>query len=500
VELIWAILAAAGKVVTVEALVGSAIGGIVGNRIDAGFVALCEGTIGTLKRKDAIVNGTLEQAVRKSLLLAQMSIAQDCLETLVANDSVRSYRSVEVYIQFPNEIAWLKKSLTAWQGELKGGAAVSGELGNLAEVEMLLGGVGSSADGVMGLVRDRLWSSIPADAPQIYVTRSKQATDGLFDRLGMCFAAEMQQNSAVREIFETQILVQISSGLKEQSLMIQDVTIVAVETLRRMEERFDRLENMLGNSPGKAVAPSLIVMGGVRLPPNPFKPLSGAVDDAGLFFPREGLVSRVFELLNSGSSVALIGAAESGKSSLLREIGRCTASRLNVPRQVVRLDLSQVFGDNDFYTYLCSEVGIAECREFALGRALKNLRILLMLDEADVMSWEGFTNPLRKQLRGLASDEGQNSPLKLVVAAREPLDQVFLDSGVVSPFENICLQEMMEPWDEKMIRSFVAHRLEGIAVQFSEGEILEVIRESGGSPGKVMRACFELYRQRQNPL
>jgi hypothetical protein len=183
VELIWAILAAAGKVVTIEALVGSSIGGIVGNRIDAGFVALCEGTIGTLKRKDVAVNGTLGQAVRRSLLLAQMSIAQDCLETLLVNDSVQYYRGVEIYQQFPNEIAWLKKSLTAWKGELKGSAAVSGGMGDLAEVEMLLGGVGSSADGVMGLVRDRLWSSIPADAPQIYVTRSKQATDGLFDRI-----------------------------------------------------------------------------------------------------------------------------------------------------------------------------------------------------------------------------------------------------------------------------------------------------------------------------
>jgi hypothetical protein len=169
-----------------------------------------------------------------------------------------------------------------------------------------------------------------------------------------------------------------------------------------------------------------------------------------------------------------------------------------MPRQVVRLDLSQVFRDDDFYTYLCSEVGIPECQGFALGRALKSLRILLMLDEADVMSWEGFTNPLRKQLRGLASDEGQNSPLKLVVTAREPLDQVFADSGYVSPFENICLQELMEPWDEGMIRSFITGRLGGSPVRFSEGQIMQVVRESGGIPGKVMRACFELYRQWQN--
>ncbi len=127
VELIWAILVAAGKVVSVDALVGSAIphcggfanGGIVGNRVDAGFVALCDGTIGALKRNHEGAQ-TLQAAVRKSLLLAQMSIllrrgfanAQDCLETLVANDSVQRYRGVEVYQQFPNEMAWLKKSLT----------------------------------------------------------------------------------------------------------------------------------------------------------------------------------------------------------------------------------------------------------------------------------------------------------------------------------------------------------------------------------------------------
>lgn len=208
-------------------------------------------------------------------------------------------------------------------------------------------------------------------------------------------------------------------------------------------------------------------------------------------------MNRVFELLNAGSSVALIGAAESGKSSLLRAIERCAASRLEMARQVVRLDLSQVFGDDDFYTYLCSEVRVADCRGVMLNRALGNLRILLMLDEADVMSWEGFTNPVRKQLRGLANG-GQNSPVKLVVTAREPLDQVFADSGNVSPFENICLQELMTAWDVQVIRSFIASRLGNGRVQFSSGQIDRIVQETGGNPGKVMRACFELYRQ-SNP-
>ncbi len=87
-EWILLMLGAAGKAIALDALVGSAIGGIVGNRVDAGFVALCEGPIGALKRNHDGAQ-TLQAAVRKSLLLAQMSIAQDCLETLVANDSVQ---------------------------------------------------------------------------------------------------------------------------------------------------------------------------------------------------------------------------------------------------------------------------------------------------------------------------------------------------------------------------------------------------------------------------
>ena len=86
--------------------------------------------------------------------------------------------------------------------------------------------------------------------------------------------------------------------------------------------------------------------------------MSSAVGDASQFFTRSRLVDRVFELLNSGSSVALIGAAESGKSSALWKIER-SVDRLNQERQAVYLDLSQVSGDNDFYGFLRDRAGVA---------------------------------------------------------------------------------------------------------------------------------------------
>ena len=47
--------------------------------------------------------------------------------------------------------------------------------------------------------------------------------------------------------------------------------------------------------------------------------MSSAVGDASQFFTRSRLVDRVFELLNSGSRVALIGAARSEERRVGKE-------------------------------------------------------------------------------------------------------------------------------------------------------------------------------------
>ncbi|MBW4448736.1 MAG: CHAT domain-containing protein [Spirirestis rafaelensis WJT71-NPBG6] len=54
-----------------------------------------------------------------------------------------------------------------------------------------------------------------------------------------------------------------------------------------------------------------------RIIPNPFVPQNGRVEQPQQFFGRQREIQRVFEVLNSGSSVALIGKDGIGKSSLL---------------------------------------------------------------------------------------------------------------------------------------------------------------------------------------
>ena len=246
-----------------------------------------------------------------------------------------------------------------------------------------------------------------------------------------------------------------------------------------------------------------------KLPPepenkvsNPFIPLSGIIDSPWLFFNREGEINSIFEVLNSGSSVAIIGEGGVGKSSLLKAIAQRARQYLEKPRKSIYIDLQHIQSDDDFYTALCEEVGIEICRGYQLQKNLKLHRILLLLDVVENLSYDWFTNQLRSQLRGLASDF--DPPLRLVIAASKSLDILFPDSGdKTSPFENICLVQDLKSWNEKTIRSFIEARLQADflkleyqGIKFGEDEILQIIESSKGYPGKVMRGCYELFKSK----
>ncbi|MDJ0693039.1 CHAT domain-containing protein [Mastigocoleus sp. MO_188.B34] len=229
---------------------------------------------------------------------------------------------------------------------------------------------------------------------------------------------------------------------------------------------------------------------------NPFVPLTGIVKDPNKFFGRKREISWIFETLNSGSSVALIGKREIGKSSLLWAIQQQAEAKLTPPRKPIYLDMSQVYDEEDFYFALCDEMGIEECKGFRLNRTLakQRLRFLLLLDEIEKMTWEGFTNQVRGQLRGLAN--GRDAPLRLVVAASTSLDRLFPDShelGMVSPFQNICLEEEIELWNEATVRDFISDRLVNNPIRFTESEITQIIESCGGHPKDIMQMCYRTY-------
>ncbi|NEQ69389.1 MAG: ATP-binding protein [Symploca sp. SIO2D2] len=238
---------------------------------------------------------------------------------------------------------------------------------------------------------------------------------------------------------------------------------------------------------------------------NPFLPLTGFVDDPELFFDRQPETREIFALLNSGSSVALIGERAIGKSSLLKAICREAPTQLLSPRQPIYLNLQQLENEDEFYTALCEEVGIPQCRGYPLTRELRKYRLLLAIDEVEKMTWDGFTHKIRDYLRGLA--EGIKAPLRLILAARDPLDSLFPDShapGMTSPLAGICHQVNLGSWDEATIRAFIASRLQfprlkplPQPVRFTEEEVLHLIAVSGGHPQKLMKLCYQSYQSYQ---
>ena len=156
--------------------------------------------------------------------------------------------------------------------------------------------------------------------------------------------------------------------------------------------------------------------------------------------------------------------------------------------------MNWVNDENDFYSALCHEVGIPESNDYSLTRNLRDRRILLAIDNVGKMTWVGFTRGVRDRLRGLA--EGSNAPLKLILAANEPLDDLFNDSqdeSKTSPLAGICQEENIKPWDETTARAFIDARLAMTSVRFTEEEVVQLVQESGGHPRRLMKLCYRTY-------
>jgi hypothetical protein len=246
-----------------------------------------------------------------------------------------------------------------------------------------------------------------------------------------------------------------------------------------------------------AMAPAKTFPGQVQTQ-NPFLPLTGAVDQAEQFFNCDRTLDRIFEVLNSGSNVALIGDRNMGKSSLLREVARQAEHRLAPPRQSILINLVMLFSEEEFSEELCTKVNIEDCRGNKLNRALQDKRLLLILDEVERIVQDEFSRRVRDQLRGLS--EGQEAPLRLVLAARDSLENLFPDSydegTMVSPLHGICWEENVHPWSVETMRQFIDTRLAPTPIRFSDDEITQILTTCSGKPKQLMQLCNELFREK----
>jgi hypothetical protein len=248
---------------------------------------------------------------------------------------------------------------------------------------------------------------------------------------------------------------------------------------------------------GDRTRPAAVRSPDIVAAPNPFGD-TGRITDPDHFFGREELLRQILEELGKGVNLSLVGESQVGKSSLLSMVCVLGPEQMGLPPETFAyLSLEWVDDEDDFYEALCEALSVETCRGFKLTRALRDKRYVLCLDEIEKMTWDGFTVRLRSQLRGLA--DGPAAPLKLVIASRSPLAHLFPDSTeLTSPLAGICHPLDVWPFPPEVARAFMAHRLRGTGVTFTDSEISTLLAETGGYPAELQRAAADLYRRKCN--
>jgi hypothetical protein len=226
---------------------------------------------------------------------------------------------------------------------------------------------------------------------------------------------------------------------------------------------------------------------------NPFTDQGRIIPEA--FFGREQLLREIFEALEKGTNLSLIGETQMGKSSLLRKV--CQLGAKQLPNKTfIDLDLCIIHDEGDFFRALCDEIGIPEKRGYLLHRALRGKQYILCLDNIERLTNTLFSGDERTELRGLA--EGAEAPLTLLIASRSRLDTLFPDSPLeASPLAGICQRLTIPPFSPEEVRAFIQTRLQPTGVQFTDAEIENIWQQSQGHPAQVQLAAAELYRQRE---
>ena len=507
----------------------------------------CRHLVKTLSAEDSQqASEPIQESLRRSLWLsylrALVSISSICKAELVG-DFPRTYRGQPIYdAPVKSDIRWLDGNLERLNQEIE---AVDSKDAQTPEflLEDLKGFLLSAEqlpkqspeqssdqlESATQMATQRLMTfASTEDAIPLYVQRLQQPGQSLLNETFRFFVQQLDKHPELHTFFETQLLVQIHGSLAEQKYTLadidrnlkqvsQDVSQVMPQQFEQVIGKLEAIETderpdvilgmvhdvrslLLGTQQGSVESTDMVSF--AVSDANPFVPLGGRIDSADQFFGHEHTLRMIFETLNSGSSVALIGDREMGKSSLLKAVETRAKTELTISRDPIYLDLRNVADEADFYYALCDKVGIPECQGFRLARELKDKRLLLILDEIEKMTWDGFTNQVRGQLRSLA--EGRNAPLRLVIAASKSLDRLFVngaDGNRVSPLSGICREEWVTPWSDAVIREFIRDRLQPTSVAFSEADILSIIQASEGKPREIVKLCHERYAslQRQTP-
>ena len=230
---------------------------------------------------------------------------------------------------------------------------------------------------------------------------------------------------------------------------------------------------------------------------NPFGD-RGCIREPGRFFGRKGLLQRIFNELNKGSSLSLVGESQVGKSSILAMVRHWGPRVLKLtPEQFIHVDMQVIRTEDEFFEALCDQLQLPKTlRGYQLERVLSGKRYIVCLDEIEKMvNQQHFTGSEREELRGFA--DGADAPLTLLITSRSPLNVLFDDDPTrTTPLHGLCGEpRRVEGFSQQEAQTFLTHRLRGNAVQFTPEHMQMLYTQTIGHPARLQAAAADLYRQ-----
>lgn len=251
--------------------------------------------------------------------------------------------------------------------------------------------------------------------------------------------------------------------------------------------------------------------------PNPYFH-SNMIDNYEMFFGREHLLRRMYDLIGSEQNISITGLRRIGKSSLLscmrlREIQN-KYSKGNLDNFIfVFLDLEQYNRNTpeSFLKFLVEQITrevekkstinylkTTQYKEFGqvLGQTKElGFHTVLLLDEFDSITRNpSFDLNFFGYLRSLA-----NAKLtSYVTASHKPLAELSHQNVVSSPFFNIFHFFSLGPLDKNEAVELITIPSNANACRFSERDIDFVLHVAGRHPFFIQKTCYFLFEKRMN--
>lgn len=517
---------------------GNAIASVYGNRTDGVFCWIVSKTWDFFTKGEENVSPQLQQAARKAYLQATRDLCTARLQQL-GIPSRKRHRNLWTFLFPPPEVRWLDKVRGATKKELQQ-VAKRKNLPPSPKVEQQIAELKEPKDETNEQRRQELIEKLKlavieefrqrfGDPPDAFEEMVMQGWDNggekleWLDYFSKCLEEELNKDTLLLQKVDSVLLSELRSqgipvsleAFKSQIGKLGDRMDRGFKKLGdkvdKVDDKLDKVDDKLDKADGKLdkvddkldkiieyVTPKPPKSTGtasssVALAANPFYVTPDFIKNSDYLLGREELLRRVFEKLDKGQNVSLVGPEHAGKSFTLEAICKLGPERLGLPPQnFINLNLLLIEDEEGFKQELYDRLNIKPKRLAEVPRILKEKRYIICLDE--VQTLKKFSKDIIDWLSGLAG--ASERIFRLVLASQRELQDLLPNEPTrTSPLAGLCKPSLaVEAFSTiEKARKFLDPRLQGTGVTFSDDNVRELLVKSSGCPGALLEAAADMY-------